>query len=474
MSDHKPFSLPGLTRFDRLVLLIALALLVAILLTVLLGDHVGVQLVRTAPVGAAHSTHWITIQFSETMDRASVAERLRLEPSVAGDLSWNGATLIFRPEAALVPGESYAVVLASGAVGQTGRPVLAEHHFTFTVQPPLIAYLAPANDSPQNIWLADPAEPVSARQITFSEGGIFNFAISPDGDRLAYAEYSPDTGSTNLWLMDLAGGAAEPLTNCPDADCTTPVWRPDGGAIAYERMSFSSDFNLGTTPTRVWLLDLSTDPPTDRPLFSDPQMIAYAPLWSPDGSRIAVYDNRGAGILIYDPATEDVMLIPSRHGTTGTFSPDGSRLVYPNVVIGQEGARTHLGIANLETAQLSLLNESTDPVDDEQAVWSPDGETLIVRRRYLDERYTPGRQLYRVDVTTGDAKPLLVDEAYYHGFIALDPSGRQLLVQRFRQEDAPLGGPGSEPIVPEIWVYDLASEALTLVVSNAFLPQWAP
>lgn len=470
MSEHTPFSLPGLTRFDRLALLVALALLAAIVLTVLLGDHVGVQLLRYGPEGEAHSTSWITIQFSEGMDRASVVDRLRLEPAVAGEVSWNGPTLIFRPETALVPGETYDVVLAAGAVGETGRPVLADHHFSFTVGEPSIAYLAPANDAPQNVWLVNPSDPDGARQITFSEGGIFNFAISPDGERLAYAETSLETHATSLWLMDLAGGEAEILVECVDADCTTPTWRPDGTAIAYERMSFSSDFNLGVTPTRVWLLDLTTDPPTDRPLFSDPQMIAYAPQWSPDGTRIAVYDNRSAAILVYDPATEDVMLIPSRQGTTGAFSPDGTRLVYPDVVIAQEGARTHLGVADLESAQLDRLNQPSDPVDDEGAVWMPDGQSLIVRRRYLDERYTPGRQIYQVGIATGDSKPLLVDADYYHGAIALDPSGQLLLVQRFRQE----GAPGTEPAVPEIWVLGLADNSLTLAASNAFLPQWAP
>lgn len=460
------------TRFDRTVLLIMLGLIAAIALTILLGDHVGVQVLRTAPGDQARSTSWITLQFSEPMDRDSVAARLTVEPPLDGDLNWNGPTLAFRPSAAMQPGETYTVRLAAGALSATGRAVLDDHSFSFTVRSPRIAYLAPANGTPQNIWVVDPQQPEDAAQLTFSEAGIFNFDVSPDGAQIAYAEHDNATGTINLHVLDLASGETRQLTDCTDADCTTPVWSPDGRTIAYERMDFNRDFStLGASPTRVWLLDVSADPPTTRPLINDSQVVGYAPTWSPDGEHIAIYDSNSPGILIYNLDTEAIQFIPSRHGSMGAFSPDGTQFIYPDVVITESGARTHMSIADLETLRITPLNEPGDPVDDERAQWAPDGASVAVGRRYLDDRYTPGRQVYRLNLASGEVSPLLVDDGYYNGYFEWHPTGVMLVVQRFPQ---PGGTPANSEITPEVWTIDVARDTLTQIATNAFLPQWIP
>ncbi len=464
---------PRFSRFDRTVFGAVLALILAILVVVLLGDHVGVQLLRSSPAGVARSTSPITIQFSETMNRLTVEERLRLEPTVEGTFAWNGATMIFRPVEALLPGQEYTVILAAGAESDGGRRVLAEHRYTFTVRRPEVAYLAPADAAPQNIWIVDPAAPQHPRQVTFSVTGIYNFDISPDGAQIAFAEHRSDTGTIDLKLLDLESGAVRLLVDCPESDCTSPVWSPDGNLIAYERVEINDPFaSAGVGQTRVWLIDLRTDPPTTRPLSSDSQAIGYAPTWSPDGSRVAVFDSSSQGIMIYTLDQDSAAFIPSRHGTVGEFSPDGTRLLFPDVILHEgQGARTHLQIADLETQRFTDLTDPDEPIDDERGVWRPDGQAIAVARRYLDDRYTQGRQIYLIDVNGGNAEPLVVDPDYYHGFFAWAPAGRQLVIQRFPQASSQ---EQAAEMRPEIWVFEVASGGLVKVAENAFHPRWVP
>ena len=63
------------------------------------------------------------------------------------------------------------------------------------------------------------------------------------------------TGTADIKLLDLASGAVTQLTHCQTAMCTSPVWRPDGQMIAYERAE--NDPQFGNSPARIWLLDLT-------------------------------------------------------------------------------------------------------------------------------------------------------------------------------------------------------------------------
>jgi len=89
-----------------------------------------------------------------------------------------------------------------------------------------------------------------------------------------------------------------------------------------------------------------------------------------------------------------------------------------------------------------------------------------VARRYLDERYTPGQQIYLLDVETGEAEPLVVDARYNHAAVSWDPSGERILFQRFALQEADAR--------PEIWMLDLTTNEVRRIVENACLPAWAP
>ncbi len=484
----------NLSRFDKRVVVVMAVLIGLTLLTIGLGDRVGVTLDRMDPRGEARSTASIVLRFSEAMNRDSVPAHLRvlqiplekvgtaIQPSdvlatVNGTASWNGTTMTFHPKTPLKPGAAYQVKLDAGATSDTGRPVLSDYQFDFTIRTPKIAYLAPADSVPRNIWIADPNDPSSAKQVTNSPSGIDDFAISPDGSQIAFTEENSTAGTKDIKLLDLDTGGIEQVTNCADATCDNPTWRPDGQTIAYERVDFNSNLLQGgkAGPTRIWLIDLSSKPATTHPMFSDSQTLGYGLDWSADGQRAVVFDLSSQGILMHDFSDNSTILIPTDFGDSGVISPDGTRVVFPEVIFEANETRSYLRMVDLKAQSIVPLTDPNDPIDDGAARWSPDGSYLIIARRYVDQRYTPGDQLYKLDPTGKTIETLLYDPAYGNGFFSFDPTGTQLVVQRFAEtSDASENSSVNSPGVPGIWTLDLQSKALKKVADDALFGRWVP
>lgn len=467
--------LTRLSKFDRVVAGVSLSLVGLILLTVLLGDRVGVLVYRAGPLGeGARSTSRILMEFSEPMQRDSVEPLFSTEPELEGSVSWSGNTFVFQPSQPIPPGTDVRVSLARGAVAQSGRVVLSEYRFDFSVRVPRVAFLYPANGTPQNIWVADTANPGNATQLTFSPSGIYDFAVSPDGSQIVFAENNSNNGTRDLKLLTLETGALEQITNCVDASCNTPVWRPDGAQIAYERVELNSDLaeqGIGSSPTRIWTLDLTSRPVQTRPLFSDLQLLGHSPQYSANGERIAMYDTGMGAILINDLTDGSLTAIPTRSGTSGALSPDGTRLAYTEIVLADNaGAYSYLRMANLDNNDVTNISDPPQEIDDQRAVWRPDGRVMAIARR--DQSINRGYQIYILDPLTQEIQQITTDNRYTNMFFSYDPTGRYLAVHRFPELDE-FGQPNMNGL-PEIWMLDTETLQMTMLAENGFLPRWMP
>ncbi len=437
-----------------------------------LHSRVNLTVVRVAPGSVAGSMTTVQIQFSEAMDQASVKSRLFFEPPIAGTITWGGTTLLFRPEGPLPLGQSYTITLNKGVKSNAGHELMSPYTFTFKVMRPRVAFLAPSDSTPQNIWIAAQDDVTHPKQVTFAPAGVYDFGISPDGSQIAFAERKSGSQTSDIRLLDLASGAVTDLTKCDGADCMTPVWRPDGKVIAYERVEVNSALSDDDNPPRVWLLDLSASPPATRPLFSDMQMVGYGAEWSADGGKIAVF-NRDQGILVYDFKTGTALAVPSNSGITGALSPDGTQLIFPDMLL-KEGPEpvAFLRIANLTNNTIAALTNPSEPVRNDSVEWRPDGKMLAVARRYLDNRYTHGFQIYLMSPDGSTVTPVTDDSRYANAFFTWSPLGDQLLIQRFQEFDD-----SSQPKTdsrPEIWAYDVSTHALAKIASNVYHPRWVP
>lgn len=179
------------------------------------------------------------------------------------------------------------------------------------------------------------------------------------------------THGGDLWIASRDGGRAQRLTSTPAVE-SDPHFSPDGARVA-----FTSN-RSGTAAVYV----VSADGGTPRRVTWYPAA-SYARGWTPDGDRVLYASARETAPSSYErlwtvsaeggPST----LLPAPWGHSGSYAPDGERLVVDRVSRWDEewqdyrgGQNTPLTILDLESLEeIRLPNERTTDTD---PVWMDD------------------------------------------------------------------------------------------------------
>ena len=137
----------------------------------------------------------------------------------------------------------------------------------------------------------------SAAVMPLSDQLVRDFALSPDGRRLAF--FSPFQLRT--YLADIqSGSVAElPATSLPSAVQMHPVWHPDGGSISIGQLPQQG------RPGAVANVPLPTGEPT---VLASPEKGFDLPLtWSPDGRSLVVRSFPGDSLA--NPGQASLILV---------------------------------------------------------------------------------------------------------------------------------------------------------------------
>ncbi len=449
-----------LDRFDLIVWLSLGVIGLALLGVLLVGDQADARIVGVTPEanGSPSANGRVGIEFAQDMDRASVESAFSLEPSIQGKFSWQEKQLWFAPEAPFARGITYMAKLKSGAVGAQGQKLKRDFVWQFSIRDPLVIYLTPSNGG--ELWSVAPGG--DPKPLTNTGGRIYDFAVAPTGEQIAYTVVNESDG-VDVWLMNRDGTAQHRAVDCAADRCTTPAWSPDGNRVAYSRANAGIAPGAPHGPPRVWILDI--DAGQNSALYQDSQLLGYGPSWSPDGGRIAAWDGIAGGIRVYDFQTQEVIMLPSQMGLVGAWSPDGQTMLYNNLSIVAEQPVAKLYQANLQTKEVKVALESNQAVVDYSVpVWSPDGRWIAVGLKASTGGM--GSQLWIMRPDGGESRPIATEPQYTYGAYRWDPWSQAILFQRFE-----LGAPFAKP---EILLWSFISNTTQPIAQDASLPAWLP
>ncbi|MGH9837226.1 MAG: protein kinase domain-containing protein [Blastocatellia bacterium] len=202
---------------------------------------------------------------------------------------------------------------------------------------------------------------------TVGTPGVIEYPrLSPDGKRIAVVRRDAQTGTWDIYVIDLARGASSRLTFDPGDD-RSPVWSPDGSRIAWssnrgagfqiyqklasgvgqEELLLKSDVRIGPgnwSADGRFILYTRTDPKTEADLwilplegerqpflFLQTPFIKIWPRFSPDGRWIAYGSNDQGRYEVYVqtfPASGGKWQVSTNGGIQPHWRSDGKELFY--------------------------------------------------------------------------------------------------------------------------------------------------
>jgi Tol biopolymer transport system component len=399
----------------------------------------------------------LQVVFSRSMDPESVLDHIRLDPAYDGEFIWSedASVLTFIPQSSWPSGSTVILEIGRGARSRFRLPLLRDFSISWPVSPTSLVYLWPA-DGESNLYQLNPVSGQS-QPLTNLANGVLEYSIGPDRQKLYYST-SPQKGTSQILVLDLAAGQTRLLQTCSDGTCTAPQVSANGKWLAYEYISHSA----GTLPG-VQVLDLQDESQVD---VGEGDEYLEKPLWSASG-WLACYNQTLKGYQFWNPVSDEVIFLPNDTGGDGSWSADGRYFLSTKIVFVSDNlAPRHLELFDIAERTSQDLSRGSY-LEDLNPSFAPSGLRFAFSRKSLNPQdWTPGRQLWIMDLESGDAYPLTDEVDYQHTSFAWHPDGGQIAFVRYNQ--AALSDP------PELWVVSADGEDPLRLIINGFAPGWIP
>src|SRR5213080_3288336 len=175
------------------------------------------------------------------------------------------------------------------------------------------------------------------------------------------AFHSTRDGDFQIYVMNPDGSGVARVTN-DTGGSVDPIWSPDGKRIAY------ANFHSG----RSEIFAINVVGTGETQLTTEG---GFPGAWSPDGTRIAFANNSDGDddifILNLDGSGVTRLTDNAFRDAPTAWSPNGARIVFSS---DRDGGQLHVFVMNADGSGVTQLT-SGDFVDDDP-VWSPDGQRI--------------------------------------------------------------------------------------------------
>ncbi|SET71449.1 amidohydrolase family protein [Thalassotalea agarivorans] len=236
--------------------------------------------------------------------------------------------------------------------------------------------------------------------------------FSPDGKYIAFT--SDEDGGDNLWIMNVDGSDARPVTKETFRLVNSPAWSPDGNYLV-GRKHYTGSRSLGAG--EVWMYHKTGGSGVMLTKRPNQQKDLGEPAFSPDGKYVYFSQDATPGktfhyskdsekgiykIKRFELETGEIDTIISGKGGAirPTPSPDGKYLAY----ISRDDFQSKLYLYNLKSGEHTLIHDKMErDMQETWAIhgvyptmaWTPDSEEII---------YWQGGTFHRLDIESKKAE----------------------------------------------------------------------
>lgn len=459
-------------KFDSWIATLLVVLALAILVLVLIGDRSfpKVAEINLKTIINPAEQKFVELTFNRLMDRKSVEDAFKIEPSITGKFSWAGRSLLFTPDKSFQYGEKYKLTIAETAHSQDGKNLEKKYQMNFGAQSLKIAYLGLEGADKNKIIFADLS---GKKEKTLTDGSflIQKFIPAPDGKSIYILASKKDSSDKNpeIYLIDVATDKIRQLTSDKKYLNKNIVLSDEGTKLIVNRIELS-DSEEFVSRIQLWLADtkdLIAGKKDSLKIYQDGQAQGLDTGFSPKGLYL-LYRNADSNYELTKADDQNEKLFIGEFSNSFGFHP-----FLPKIAFTEYDQEDVFSLNN----KLVLFSGDGDKKDlpfeggiVRDAQFTKDGKSLIVLFSGKSDDLTSENDLtskrlfhlYIVNLADNSVKQITEDTDYSELLPQVSNDSRYILFER-QFADAELVDPGFIGVGQEVgdiesmsdlWIYD--------------------